>query len=140
MMFMSSHIYSDLEFHARFWVFTAEAAPAKPPEHKITVKELAAFVLQDADNIVKNSKWSVNDNSMYIFTWIGLHREIVNWWNELQFNLSNINTCTPKKYFVWFIWDGFCLKTLKNIRIFTSKIHIFDLNIYYFAFLIKKNN
>uniref|UniRef100_K1QV94 Uncharacterized protein n=1 Tax=Magallana gigas TaxID=29159 RepID=K1QV94_MAGGI len=35
----------------------AEAAPAKPPEHKITVKELAAFVLQDADNIVKNSKW-----------------------------------------------------------------------------------
>lgn len=94
MMFMSSHIYSDLELHARFWVFTAEAAPAKPPEHKITVKELAAFVLQDADNIVKNSKWSVNDNSMYIFTWIGLHREIVNWWNELQFNLSNINTCT----------------------------------------------
>lgn len=78
MMFMSSHIYSDLELHARFWVFTAEAAPAKPPEHKITVKELAAFVLQDADNIVKNSKWSVNDNSMYIFTWIGLHREIVN--------------------------------------------------------------
>lgn len=67
MMFMSSHIYSDLELHARFWVFTAEAAPAKPPEHKITVKELAAFVLQDADNIVKNSKWSVNDNSMYIF-------------------------------------------------------------------------
>lgn len=77
-------------------------------------------------------------NVYFFVDWF--HREIVNWWNELQFNLSNINTCPPKKYFVWFIWDGFCLKTLKNIRIFTSKIHIFDLNIYYFAFLIKKNN
>lgn len=69
MMFLSSHIYSDLELHARFWVFTAEAAPAKPPEHKITVKELAAFVLQDADNIVKNSKWSVKDNVYFYVDW-----------------------------------------------------------------------
>nr|XP_022312751.1 uncharacterized protein LOC111117808 [Crassostrea virginica]XP_022317770.1 uncharacterized protein LOC111120982 [Crassostrea virginica] len=35
----------------------AEVAVEKPPEHKITVKEIATFVLQDADNIVKNSKW-----------------------------------------------------------------------------------
>lgn len=77
---------------------------------------------------------------MYIFMWIGLYREIVNWWNELQFNFFNLNICKLKKYFVWIIWDGFCLKILKNIWIFISKIYIFDLNIYYFVFLIKKNN
>lgn len=118
MMFMASHIYSDLELHARFWVFTAEAAPAKPPEHKITVKELAAFVLQDADNIVKNSKWSVNDNSMYIFTWIGLHREIVNWWNELQFNLSNINTVMYTEKIFCMVYLGWLL--FKDIKKYTD--------------------
>ena len=36
---------------------SAEVVVEKPPEHKITVKEIATFVLQDAENIVKNSKW-----------------------------------------------------------------------------------
>lgn len=73
---------------------------------------------------------------MYIFMWIGLYREIVNWWNELQFNFFNINICKLKKYFVWFIWDCFCLKILKNIWIFISKIYIFDLNMDFKVFIV----
>jgi hypothetical protein len=38
----------------------AEVVPAtKTPEHKITIKEIAAFALQDSEGIVKSSKWSV---------------------------------------------------------------------------------
>lgn len=56
---------------------------------------------------------------------------------ELPFNLLIIYR--KNILYARVIWDGFCVKTLKNIWIFTNKIYIFVLNIYIiFPFWLKK--
>lgn len=63
--------------------------------------------------------------------------QLVEWITVQSFQYKHMYT---EKIFCMVYLGWVLFKDIKNIRIFTSKVHIFDLNIYYFAFLIKKNN